>query len=632
MKQSVLLFIIFLLSTMFLSAQEWEIFSSAPGSGSHHSYGFALNGKGYLVTGSTIQGPSDLFYEYDPIQNQWSTKQPFPGGARSFAIGDVWDNKSYMGFGVDAFNNYLNDLWVWDPDTDSWTELASCPCSGRAHPAFIAHNDHIFVGMGSNTRNNRDWWVYDINNNTWTRAADFPSVERHHPFQFGVGDYVYAGFGHGPSIYDEWYRYDLETDSWAQMANIPDEGRVAGTQFSSMGKGYVLSGDGDDHGRMQTGEFWEYTPETDSWNELPPHPGFSRWAPSSFVLNHTVYFMNGIVRNPFIYATGNFKYPLLEAEIVLTDSLGCAEGDLASVEVLINGDPVPDFEYSWNTGDDTRTLDGLSEGSYLVTVTTPEGVLRAELDIAPQGIPSSSLDALVNPDCFGDANGSITLANDPDLSFEWSNGQQGPVADNLAEGNYEVTVTNQEGCSGVDTFTIIQPPVLDLLALLIINSTGVDGSIEFIVSGGTGLITAYLLDESATDTLASSNAGNVRYDDLAPGNYRVLLVDDNGCELLSDVIVVEQISSVDDLGENDQWKAYPNPAVSYIQLEGTLLEQGNASLRLVNSTGQTVWTRDLQQGTASMKLDVTGFAEGMYFLEWNREDQRMFHKLYIYRD
>ena len=45
------------------------------------------------------------------------------------------------------------------------------------------------------------------------------------------------------------------------------------TQFSYNNKGYVLSGDGDDHGPLSSGEFWEYNPLTDNWSQLPSHPG-----------------------------------------------------------------------------------------------------------------------------------------------------------------------------------------------------------------------------------------------------------------------------------------------------------------------------------------------------------------------
>ena len=39
------------------------------------------------------------------------------------------------------------------------------------------------------------------------------------------------------------------------MSQFPSQGRVAGTQFSYQGKGYVLSGDGDNHYPLGTRNF-----------------------------------------------------------------------------------------------------------------------------------------------------------------------------------------------------------------------------------------------------------------------------------------------------------------------------------------------------------------------------------------
>jgi len=283
-----------------VNAQTWEMLNESPFR-SHHSIGFSLNGIGYSVTGDIQSSPSDQFYSYDPVSDLWTKLDDFPGSRRSFSIGDTWNGKAYIGFGADQNSNYLNDLWEFDPDTNTWTELASCPCSGRTHPAFIANQDKIFVGMGgSNNGNLNDWWEYDMATNIWSQKPDFPDLPRHHPYQFSIGDYIYAGLGHGNSIngnlniFDEWYRYDPQTEVWDQMANIPAEGRVAGTQFSYSDMGYVLSGDGDNHNFMPTGEFWEYDPILDQWNAKPAHPGTSRWAPTSFVIDDYVYFMTGL--------------------------------------------------------------------------------------------------------------------------------------------------------------------------------------------------------------------------------------------------------------------------------------------------------------------------------------------------
>ena len=80
---------------------------------------------------------------------------------------------------------------------------------------------------------------------------------------------------------------------WIQLNDFPGEARVAGTQFSYNGKGYVLSGDGDDHGPLDEGEFWEYDPSSDSWTQLPSHPGNAIWAPGCFVIGCNVYFLLG---------------------------------------------------------------------------------------------------------------------------------------------------------------------------------------------------------------------------------------------------------------------------------------------------------------------------------------------------
>lgn len=287
------------------NSQSWEALNDSPFSG-HHNINFSLDGIGYSVTGNVVSSSSDpigtaskQFYAYDTDTDTWNQLDDYPGPRRGYGIGDVWNGKAYIGFGIDENDNALRDLWEYDPDTDTWTELESCPCTARYHPTFVAVNGKIFMGMGgSDDGNLNDWWEYEIATDKWKQRPSFPAAVRHHPYQFAIGDYVYAGFGHGSgpglNIYNDWYRYDPANQEWTQMASLPAEGRVAGTQFSYNGKGYVLSGDGDNHSFMDTGEFWEYDPVADSWTELPPHPGTSRWAPSSFVIDDYVYFMTGL--------------------------------------------------------------------------------------------------------------------------------------------------------------------------------------------------------------------------------------------------------------------------------------------------------------------------------------------------
>ena len=67
---------------------------------------------------------------------------------------------------------FLNDLWVFDPTNMSWTALAPCPCAARAHPALVAHNGKVFVGLGRSASGDmKDWWAYDISLNTWSQKG-----------------------------------------------------------------------------------------------------------------------------------------------------------------------------------------------------------------------------------------------------------------------------------------------------------------------------------------------------------------------------------------------------------------------------------------------------------------------------
>ncbi len=63
----------------------------------------------------------------------------------------------------------------------------------------------------------------------------------------------------------------LRAQNWEQLNDIPFE-RHHGMGFSFNGKGYVLTGGLP----VMSREFWEYTPETDSWSQLADYPGPAR--------------------------------------------------------------------------------------------------------------------------------------------------------------------------------------------------------------------------------------------------------------------------------------------------------------------------------------------------------------------
>lgn len=347
----------------------WQTRTPCPIPGVHHPITFANETHGFVLTGSTNNAPATSeFYIYNEAADEWADMSAsYPGPARSFGYGVVLpvmnSTKAYFGFGAALNGQRLGDLWEMDMATLDFRQLPSLPDGhGRRHPAMnvvrkagSSDQFEIHVGLGDTYTNGRfvnlkDFWKFDVESETWMRLPDLPSVPRHHPFYFGIGNTSYAGFGHSPfGIERDWYALTSDSNSSADpswrmetsMASyevlvdddksvppifsnepVTTEARVAGTQFAielplegsesnlKGSLGFVLSGDGSDHGPMASGEFHAYYPAGNDlldgpegassswWRQLPPHPGYSRWAPGSFVMRGTAraYFMGGYDR------------------------------------------------------------------------------------------------------------------------------------------------------------------------------------------------------------------------------------------------------------------------------------------------------------------------------------------------
>ncbi|MEE2954261.1 MAG: hypothetical protein VX347_03720 [Bacteroidota bacterium] len=325
-------------------SQNWTQVANFSFSGRHHPITFANDNFGFVVAGSYL---NDV-YKYDKLNDVWVQLQNFPASGRGYSYGVTVGDKAYMGLGSNSSGLYPTDWWEYDMNNDLWLQKASLPTFGRNHPAMIAIGNKIYVGCGSNDNGNLDdWWEYDTSNDLWSQKTDFPGNSRHHPFFFSINNYAYVGFGHGsypgpgsnPSsssyIYNDFYRYNPNNDTWMQLSNFPSEARVAGTQFSYNSKGYVLSGDGDNHGPLDSGEFWEYSPTNDLWNQLSSHPGDAIWAPGSFIIDCDVYFLLG--------QNNNSNIPILPTSVYkynLNDSCGCIDStayNFSSLATLDDG-------------------------------------------------------------------------------------------------------------------------------------------------------------------------------------------------------------------------------------------------------------------------------------------------------
>merc|ERR1712226_131499 len=296
----------------------WKKRTSYPGTPRHHPITFANSTHGFLLTGSAIQRngylePSNDFYIYDSNSDTWTETENFQGEPRSFGYGVAQGSNAYLGFGTGK-NGYLIDFWKYDMVNNKFSRLADLPGVGRRHPAVVEVPGKIYVGLGDGVvdgkwQNLADFYEYDILSDSWIQIENIPGIARHHPYYFGIDDTVFVGLGHSSQgVVNDWYKFDTVDKKWTILDDFKSfdlknkfatsEGRVAGTQgkIDECKLGFVLSGDGDNHGFMNEGEFHVYYAESDSWMKLPSHPGVSRWAPGSFVIGKQVFFTSGVNR------------------------------------------------------------------------------------------------------------------------------------------------------------------------------------------------------------------------------------------------------------------------------------------------------------------------------------------------
>lgn len=136
-----------------------------------HGVAFSIGSKGYFGTGllSTTYMPTKSFYEYNPSTDVWIPRANVGGSIRGDAVGFSIGSKGYIGFGTNGLggDTGYNDLWEFNPSTNSWVEKAPLNGIKRANvTSFIIDSVAYIVGgyesnsISSYFFNYKDCWAY----------------------------------------------------------------------------------------------------------------------------------------------------------------------------------------------------------------------------------------------------------------------------------------------------------------------------------------------------------------------------------------------------------------------------------------------------------------------------------------
>ena len=150
------------------------------------------------------------------VPGPWHTSTTGPA-IRYRAGGTTDGTYVYVYGGSNATAQYLNDLWRWDPTTETWTQLANMP-TGKSNIQGTYWNGKIYVPggyIGSHITENA---IYDIATNTWTTGAPLPAAQSGQTVAYNNKIY---NFGGNPGPQTTTSIYDIATNTWSTGAPMP---------------------------------------------------------------------------------------------------------------------------------------------------------------------------------------------------------------------------------------------------------------------------------------------------------------------------------------------------------------------------------------------------------------------------
>ncbi len=154
---------------------------------------FSIGNIGYVLTSASAFDDNVNFVAYDPTTDSWDSKSNYPsdisGDSRSFSI----NNKGYVSFSMDVGSegNFINDLWEYDPDIDSWTEKTTYPLSYVTGPVSFVLDDLAYFASGFI---NDTVYRYSPVENSW-ELIESPGIFFYNSFGFAINGIGYIGLG-----------------------------------------------------------------------------------------------------------------------------------------------------------------------------------------------------------------------------------------------------------------------------------------------------------------------------------------------------------------------------------------------------------------------------------------------------
>ncbi|UKN01771.1 T9SS type A sorting domain-containing protein [Paracrocinitomix mangrovi] len=283
-----------------------------------------------------------------------------------------------------------------------------------------------------------------------------------------------------------------------------------------------------------------------------------------------------------------------------------------SIDVTTTGGSTA-YTFDWDndgTGDndDTEDLSALSAGVYILVATDGNGCSATETVTLTDSAQITLAFATTDVTCAGLSDGEIdmtvTNGNAP-ISFDWDNDGTGDNDDTedltgLIAGTYNVTVTDNDGCTATGSATINDGATVDV--------TVTQNNLTLTVAE-TGATYQWL---TCPDYGVINGETSQSYTAPGDGSYAVMVTNSNSCVDTSDCMV---ISGFDGINEDflNSVAVYPNPTNGTVFVEVNAIPNG--TIQLIDINGRVIIEKAIVTEKTVLGLDA--FANGIYFVKVN---------------
>lgn len=243
--------------------------------------------------------------------------------------------------------------------------------------------------------------------------------------------------------------------------------------------------------------------------------------------NYTVSVTDG--NNCQVVFTYNISEPLLLEVSGIAENIDCNGNNNGSITLTVAGG-TPGYSYLWDSGETVADRTNLAPGTYSVTVTDDHLCTANTTFTITQPDPLAVSANVSDVTCYNANNGAIDVTVNGgtlDYTYNWNTGAITQDLNALAPGTYDITVTDNHGCTSTATYSVNGPAETVVLSStqVNINCHGDNtGSIDLSVTGGTPAYSFAWSNGETTEDIIN----------LTAGTYLVTVTDaDLHCSVLS---------------------------------------------------------------------------------------------------